>query len=75
MASFNYRGVHICLSPYSHGQYMAVGYYANEAPVSVIIQDMEWIDRLLFPDDYTTKQVREAKSAIYRYILNKKNNR
>lgn len=74
MASFEFRGVHVNLLPAGHGQYWATAYYANGAEVSVKITDMEWVDKLIFPGNYTKKEVQEAKRAIYNIILTKKKN-
>lgn len=75
MASFTYRGVHVELQPDGYGFYRATAYYANDKKFSVIFHNTEWVDRLNFPDSYTKKEIQEAKSAIYSYILEKKNNR
>ena len=75
MALFTFRGVYVSLQPAGHGHYKATAYYTDNSTVSVIFRNMEWVDRLNFPDNYTKKEVQEAKSAIYSYILEKKNNR
>ena len=72
MASFTYRGVHVELLPAGHGHYKATAYYANGSTVSVIIHDMDMIDRLKFPWDYSKKEVQEAKSDIYSHIVEKR---
>lgn len=75
MASFTFKGVHVELQPAGYGHYKATAYYANNTKASVIFPELEWVDRLHFPDNYTKKEVQEAKSAIYWYISTKKKNR